>query len=115
MNIFLANDAKRDRDDYLEMALTLPFQFDTSTVMGIVVKGYCDAVWHMAKSVEGGLTGPKAADIKEAAVEMMEQPFGSSIKNVKSELERGFRFWDVVRFVCRKRLTRLTFARCTAP
>jgi hypothetical protein len=101
MNMFLANDAKREREDYLEISLMLPFQSDTSTGMGIVVKGYCDAVWHMSKQVPGGMTGPAGQQVKGAAVEMMEQPFGPSIKNVKAELERGFRFWDCVRFRAR--------------
>lgn len=94
--MLLRSDARRSREDCLEIALSLPFQNDSSTGMGIVVKGYCDAVWHMGMQVEGGMTGPQGKDIKEGAVELLEQPFGASVRNVKGELERGFRFWDTV-------------------
>lgn len=94
--MLLRSDARRSREDYLDIALSLPFQNDTSTGMGIVVKGYCDAVWHMGLQVPGGMTGEQGKDIKEGAVELLEQPFGTSVRNVKAELERGFRFWDTV-------------------
>jgi len=95
-HMLLRSDARRSREDYLDIALSLPFQNDTNTGMGIVVKGYCDAVYVMSAQVDGGMTGEQGKEIKEAAVELLETPFGTSVKNVKGELERGFRFWDTV-------------------
>ena len=38
MNMLLKNSAKRARDDYLDIALSLPFQNDTNTGFGIFFK-----------------------------------------------------------------------------
>ena len=82
----------------MDIALSLPFQVDTNTGFGILSKVYLDALTHL----NGGecVTDRNAegvADIKSTALDIVEETFASSVKNPRLEVERGFRFWDVVR------------------
>ncbi|TIA87371.1 hypothetical protein E3P99_03205 [Wallemia hederae] len=100
MNAFLKNNARRARDDYLDIALSLPFQNDTNTGFGIFFKIYLDALTTFA---EGNITeeNKDSESVKEAKQSAMEI-LGDAIPNVKdpeAELLRGFRFWDAV-LVC---------------
>lgn len=111
--MLLRSDARRAREDYLDIALSLPFQNDTSTAMGIVVKSYCDAATHMYKQTgydESLWTKEEGKGIKNTTIELLEQPspFGASVRNVRGELERGLRFWDTVRFYSAPSLVCLT-------
>lgn len=47
VNLLLKGDARRSREDYLEITLSLPFSRDTNTGMGVVWKGWCDACSHV--------------------------------------------------------------------
>jgi len=98
LNMLLRGDARKARDDLLDIALSLPFQVDTNTGFGILSKVYLDALTHL----NGGecVTDRNAegvADIKSTALDIVEETFASSVKNPRLEVERGFRFWDVVR------------------
>ncbi|TIA79654.1 hypothetical protein E3P98_03159 [Wallemia ichthyophaga] len=100
INAFLKNNAKRAREDYLDIALSLPFQNDTNTGFGIFIKIYLDALTTFA---EGSITEEnKDSDFVNEAKQSAIEVLGDAIPNVKnpeSELMRGFRFWDAV-LVC---------------
>jgi hypothetical protein len=105
LNMLLRNDARRtQRDDLLDIALSLPFQTEVNTGFGILAKVYLDSLTH----INGG-TRVTAADVKnnpdgvheskEAALVICDDNF-LGVKNPRTEVERGFRFWDVVSPVC---------------
>lgn len=85
------------RDDYLDLSLSLPFQADTNTGMGILVKCYLDAL----VTLQGGALPPDQAEspdvveAKESVIEMLVETF-DNIRDVTWELRRGFRFWDAL-------------------
>ena len=98
--MLLRGDAKRMRDDFLDIALSLPFQTDVNTGFGILAKVYLDALTHIngrqcvrAKDVE--TNGDNVKEMKGLALDICEETF-PGVKNPKGEVERGFRFWDCV-------------------
>lgn len=94
----LRNDARRVRDDFLDISLSLPFQADTNTGFGVLAKTYLDSTIAYNEGVpikEGEGETEDAKDAKEAALESVEENFGG-VKNPRAEVERGFRFWDAV-------------------
>ena len=96
MNMLLRNDARRARDDFLDIALSLPFQTEVNTGFGVLAKVYLDALTHINNRQR--VTDPNAEGVQEAkqlALEICEETF-IGVKNPKAEVERGFRFWDVV-------------------
>ncbi|KAL7412309.1 temperature dependent protein affecting M2 dsRNA replication-domain-containing protein [Mrakia frigida] len=93
LHMLLRNDARRIRDDFLDIALSLPFQTDTSTAFGILAKVYLDGV--IMIHGDHVKEGEDATEAKEAALELVENTF-VGVKNPKLEVERGFRFWDAL-------------------
>lgn len=94
--MLLRGDVRRSRDDLLDITLSLPFQTEVNTGFGILAKVYLDALTH----INGGqrVRDPNGPGIKEAkgmALEICEDTF-TGIKYPRAEVERGFRFWDVV-------------------
>ena len=122
LNLLLRYDARRSREDYLDIALSLPFQTDTNTGMGILFKAYGDAVCHMAGGVDvlvrvGAATAETAnkeeiatvAAAKEQTLGLLDDAF-PNVKNVTAELQRGLRFWSTVSpaSICSRELEELT-------
>ncbi|KAK8847637.1 hypothetical protein IAR55_005496 [Kwoniella newhampshirensis] len=97
VHILLSGDAKRNRDDYSDIMLSLPFQIDVNTGFGILAKTYLDAAtFHHGDSItEENCTTSEAKQAKRDAMSFVEQSF-SSVKSPIQEVERGFRFWDSV-------------------
>lgn len=98
LHMVLRNDARRVRDDFLDISLSLPFQADTNTGFGVLAKTYLDSTIAYNEGVpikEGEGETEDAKDAKEAALESVEENFGG-VKNPRAEVERGFRFWDAV-------------------
>src|SRR5882762_8091166 len=96
MNMFLRSDATRPRDDLLDITLSLPFQGEVNTGFGVLAKVYLDALTHINNGTR--VRDPNAEGVKEAkvmALEICEETF-PGVKYPKQEVERGFRFWDVV-------------------
>lgn len=96
LNMLLRGDVRRARDDLLDITLSLPFQTEVNTGFGILAKVYLDALTH----INGGqrVRDPNGLGIKDAksmALEICEDTF-TGIKYPRAEVERGFRFWDVV-------------------
>jgi len=96
LNMLLKNEARRHRDDLLDIALSLPFQVDVNTGFGILAKVYMDALTH----INGGQfvrdrDAEGVRDAKDMALELCEETF-PGVKDPKAEVDRGFRFWDVV-------------------
>lgn len=98
MSLLLRGDGRRNRDDYLDISLSLPFQTDVNTGMGIVVKCYLDGLiaYH-----EGPVTADQAEDAsvmeeKKGVLGMLDETF-TNVKDVRAELGRAFRFWTAVR------------------
>ena len=100
LNMLLRGDVRRARDDLLDVTLSLPFQTEVNTGFGILAKVYLDALTH----INGGQrvrdpNGPGIKDAKTMALEICEDTF-TGIKYPRAEVERGFRFWDVVSLLC---------------
>jgi hypothetical protein len=99
LNMLLRNDARRARDDLLDIALSLPFQTEVNTGFGVLAKVYLDALTHINNGTR--VRDPNAPGVKvakEMALDLCEETF-PGVKYPKAEVERGFRFWDVVRLV----------------
>jgi hypothetical protein len=97
LNMLLRGDARRMRDDYLDIALSLPFQSEVNTGFGVLAKVYLDALTHL----NGGqrvrdANADGVRETKAAALEICDDTF-PGVKSPAAEVERGFRFWDVVR------------------
>lgn len=97
LNMLLRSDARRARDDFLDITLSLPFQTEVNTGFGVLAKVYLDALTHLNNRTR--VRDPNADGVKEAkamALEVCEDTF-PGVKDPKHEVERGFRFWDIVR------------------
>nr|GAT42712.1 XPG I-region protein [Mycena chlorophos] len=95
LNMLLRNDARRARDDLLDISLSLPFQTEVNTGFGVLAKVYLDALTHINNRTR--VRDPNAPGVKEAkamALEICEETF-PGVKSPKLEVERGFRFWDL--------------------
>lgn len=95
LNMLLRHDAKRARDDFLDINLSLPFQSEVNTGFGVLAKVYLDALTHLNNGQR--VRDPNAEGVREAkqmALEICEETF-PGVKSPKLEVERGFRFWDV--------------------
>ncbi|RPD76676.1 hypothetical protein L226DRAFT_383065 [Lentinus tigrinus ALCF2SS1-7] len=96
LNMLLRHDARRARDDLLDVNLSLPFQNEVNTGFGVLAKVYLDALTHIngrQRVRDANAEGVKEA--KQMALDICEETF-QGVKNPKAEVERGFRFWDVV-------------------
>lgn len=94
--MLLRNDARRPRDDLLDISLSLPFQTEVNTGFGVLAKVYLDALTHINNRER--VRDPNAEGVKEAkalALEICEETF-PGVKSPKMEVDRGFRFWDIV-------------------
>ena len=97
LNMLLRNDARRARDDFLDITLSLPFQTEVNTGFGVLAKVYLDALTHINNGTR--VRDPNAPGVKvakEMALDLCEETF-PGVKYPKLEVERGFRFWDLVR------------------
>ncbi|PPQ69602.1 hypothetical protein CVT26_001590 [Gymnopilus dilepis] len=95
LNMLLRNDARRARDDLLDIALSLPFQTEVNTGFGVLAKVYLDALTHINNGTRvRDANAPGVSVAKEMALDLCEETF-PGVKNPKAEVERGFRFWDV--------------------
>ncbi|KAF5360086.1 hypothetical protein D9758_007578 [Tetrapyrgos nigripes] len=102
LNMLLRGDARRARDDYLDIALSLPFQTEVNTGFGVLAKVYLDALTHINNGTR--VRDPYAENVayfKEMALEICEETF-PGVKGPKLEVERGFRFWDVTLMAMRQ-------------
>ena len=96
LNMLLRHDARRARDDLLDVNLSLPFQTEVNTGFGVLAKVYLDALTHIngrQRVRDANAEGVREA--KAVALDICEETF-QGVKNPKAEVERGFRFWDVV-------------------
>uniref|UniRef100_A0A0W0G2U0 Putative XPG I-region protein n=1 Tax=Moniliophthora roreri TaxID=221103 RepID=A0A0W0G2U0_MONRR len=95
LNMLLRGDARKARDDILDIALSLPFQTEVNTGFGVLAKVYLDALTHINNGVR--VRDRYAEGVQEAkniALDICEETF-PGVKDPKAEVERGFRFWDV--------------------
>ncbi|KAJ8094869.1 hypothetical protein PM082_010082 [Marasmius tenuissimus] len=95
LNMLLRGDARKARDDLLDIALSLPFQTEVNTGFGVLAKVYLDALTHINRGER--VRDRYAEGVQEAkavALEICEETF-PGVKYPKAEVERGFRFWDV--------------------
>ncbi|KAK4683589.1 hypothetical protein P7C73_g6649, partial [Tremellales sp. Uapishka_1] len=97
VHMLLTGDARRMRDDYIDIALSLPFQGEVNTGFGILAKTYLDAAtFHFGDSInEDNQSMETVKQAKKDAMVFVEQSF-TSVKGPIQEVERGFRFWDAV-------------------
>ncbi|KAG0373226.1 hypothetical protein BGX24_011966 [Mortierella sp. AD032] len=94
LEMLLGNECQKDTLDFTELAASMPFAYEPSTVLGILVKEYLEILTLNASSNNNKLD-------KDLAVQQVEEHIGatslSSLANtVKEELQRGFAFWEVV-------------------
>ena len=96
LNLLMRGDARRPRDDLLDIALSLPFQTDVNTGFGVLAKVYLDALTHLnGRQRVTDRNGEGVRDMKDMALEICDETF-TGVKYPKAEVERGSRFWDVV-------------------
>ena len=93
LEMLLGNECQKDALDFTELAASMPFAYEPSTVLGILVKEYLETLTLSANS-------NNKLD-KDVAIQRVEEQIGatslSSLANtVKEELQRGFAFWEVV-------------------
>ncbi|KAH8795932.1 XPG I-region protein [Flagelloscypha sp. PMI_526] len=103
VNMFIRGDARRGREDFLELSISMPFQSEVNTGFGVLAKVYLDALTHFNGGVRP--TSGDSPEVKEAksnALEVCEDAFGGSVRNVQQEVERGFRFWDLALLAMRQ-------------
>lgn len=96
LNMLLQHHCRRERDDLLDISLSLPFQADVNTGYGILIKVYLDGLVHL---YGGPVVDPEAEGVREAkddALDFCDETF-SGVKDPRNEVKRGFRFWDAVR------------------
>ncbi|PKI84385.1 hypothetical protein MVES1_001701 [Malassezia vespertilionis] len=97
LGLLLKGDARKPRVDGLDISLSLPFQTDTNTGMGILFKCYIDALY----TLQGGAVKAgeeEEEEVKEAKdniVEMLVETF-DNVRDVPNELKRAFRFWEAL-------------------
>ncbi|KAG0246462.1 hypothetical protein BGX31_001738 [Mortierella sp. GBA43] len=94
--MLLANECQKDALDYTELATQLPFAYEPSTVLGILVKKYLETL-----TLNSGNASTFNNNLKDQAIQQVEEVIGvtsltSLEEGVKAELQRGFAFWDVV-------------------
>ncbi|WFD33416.1 hypothetical protein MCUN1_000229 [Malassezia cuniculi] len=94
LNMFLAGDARTVRDDYLDINLSLPFQHDVNTGMGILCKCYIDALYtlHGGPVSAGEENDATVVETKTSIIEMLVETF-ENVRDVRAELVRGFHMW----------------------
>ncbi|ORZ16080.1 temperature dependent protein affecting M2 dsRNA replication-domain-containing protein, partial [Lobosporangium transversale] len=90
VEMLLANECQKDTLDFSELATHLPFAYEPSTVLGILVKEYLETL-----TLSGDINN------KDQALQHVEEHIGatstSSLANsIKEEIQRGFAFWEVV-------------------
>lgn len=105
LGAFLCNDIRKSRDDYLNISLSLPFNSDVNTALGIVAKLYLDTVISLSAQAENkeapfGMSTLESASeptesIKESALGSIKDAFTACVDPV-SDLGRGFRLWDAL-------------------
>lgn len=97
MSLLLRGDGRRNRDDYLDISLSLPFQTDCNTGMGIVVKCYLDGLmqFHEGPILPNQVEDQDVIEAKQGVLGALEQTF-ENVKDVKAELGRSFRFWQAL-------------------
>lgn len=74
----------------------LPFQTEANTGFGILFKAYLDVAIYHHEQVPITAKNANTDEVKAAkagAMEFIESAF-ESVKNPRTEVERGFRFWD---------------------
>lgn len=101
--MLLRSDARRARDDYLDIALSLPFQSDANTGLGVVFKCYIEAfiAFHGRPPTEDEFDSEEVNESKTAVIEMLDSTF-ANVRNVKGELQRGFRYWECLMIAVRQ-------------
>ena len=96
LNMLVRRDARQSREDLLDINLSLPFQSEVNTGFGVLAKVYLDALTHInGRQRVRDANAENVRDYKAMALDICEETF-SGVKNPKQEVERGFRFWDVV-------------------
>ncbi|KAG8844826.1 hypothetical protein FRB91_002285 [Serendipita sp. 411] len=93
LNLLLRGDANRAREDLLDIAMALPFQNDTNTGFGILAKVYLDALHAIYEERIVSRDDPGVFEAKESAMECVDDTF-EGVRGPRTEVERGFRFWD---------------------
>ena len=96
LNMLLRSDARQAWDDLLDIALSLPLQGEVNTGFGVLAKVYLDSLTHLNN--QQCVRDPNAEGVHEAkamALELCEETF-TGVESPRMEVERGFRFWDVV-------------------
>lgn len=98
LEMLLANECKKETLEYSELATQLPFAYEPSTVLGILIKEYLETLTLNAGNNNSNSFNNSS---KDQAVQRVEEHIGvtsltSLEEGVKAELQRGFAFWNVV-------------------
>ncbi|KOS12619.1 xpg i-region protein [Malassezia pachydermatis] len=97
LSLLLRGESRQQREDYLDISLSLPFQADTNTGMGILIKCYLDALYtlHGGALQSGEETSDEVLEAKSTVVDMLVETF-DNVRDVTHELHRASRFWTAL-------------------
>lgn len=95
LEMLLGNECQKDALNYSDMAAQMPFAYEHSTVLGLLVKEYLETLT-LNSSGANNNTGNKGQALKQVEEHIGAISLQSLSGTVKEELERGFAFWDVV-------------------
>lgn len=79
----------------MDISLSLPFQTEVNTGYGILTKVYLDGLVHLYGGKVTDPSDPEVITAKEEALDFCDETF-VGVRDPKSEVLRGFRFWDAV-------------------
>ena len=84
LNMLLRHDARRARDDLLDVNLSLPFQTEVNTGFGVLAKVYLDALTHIngrQRVRDANAEGVREA--KAVALDICEETFQGVVADYK--------------------------------
>ena len=97
VSLLLHTESRQQRDDYVDLSFSLPFQSDTNTGMGILIKCYMDALYtlHNGPITADEAHAPDVVEAKKTVVDMLIETF-ENVRDVTLELRRARRFWTAL-------------------
>ena len=97
VSLLLHTESRQQRDDYVDLSFSLPFQSDTNTGMGILIKCYMDALYtlHNGPVSADEAHAPDVVEAKKTVVDMLIETF-ENVRDVTLELRRARRFWTAL-------------------
>ncbi|KAI9838145.1 MAG: hypothetical protein M1837_002640 [Sclerophora amabilis] len=91
-NLLLNGDADRNRDDWTDLGLELPFLDDHDYGLGIAVKMYLDEVAQYSSDN----STPASEGVRKEMKERGNRDWFPQVENLEGDLDRAFRLFDAI-------------------